>query len=73
MTHHPRKMSCLPPRAPKAVSITPEAAQSSVNFQGWGTSLAWFAHALGHDPQSRDTVLQLLFSKDKGLGLNIVR
>lgn len=42
-------------------------------WEGWGTSLAWFAHALGHDPGTRDLVCQLLFSKEHGLGLNIVR
>ena len=43
-------------------------------FQGWGTSLAWFAHILGSTPDSvRNKYADLIFDKHKGLGLNIVR
>lgn len=35
--------------------------------------MAWFGHALGHDSTTRDLVCRLLFSKDEGLGFNIVR
>jgi hypothetical protein len=45
----------------------------AVVWEGWGTSLAWFGHALGHNPSTCETVCQLLFSKNHGLGLNIVR
>jgi len=43
-------------------------------FQGWGTSLAWFANVLGGTPDSvRNHYADLIFDVHKGLGLNIVR
>lgn len=44
-------------------------------FEGWGTSLAWWGHVLGQwkDGQKLDEVLDLVFDREKGLGLNIVR
>jgi O-glycosyl hydrolase len=43
-------------------------------FEGWGTSLAWGANAVGgwSDP-NRTAIADLLFSLNDGLGLNIVR
>lgn len=43
-------------------------------FDGFGTSLAWFAYILGNasDP-NRDMLADLFFDPDKGLGLNVVR
>lgn len=45
------------------------------NFEGWGTSLAWWGHILGQweDQEKFDEVMDLIFDADKGLGLNIVR
>ncbi len=63
-------MSACLSSAPREVS--PDTSVGVV-WEGWGTSLAWFAHALGHDSSTRDTVAQLLFSKDHGLGMNIAR
>ena len=40
--------------------------------QGWGTSLAWFANALGQRSQVRERLADLLFS-EAGLALSIVR
>lgn len=57
------------PTQPTEVRVT---QQTSRLWEGWGTSLAWFGHALGHNPSSRDIVCQLLFAKSY-LGLNIVR
>lgn len=49
--------------------------QSYDHFEGWGTSLAWWANDLGgwKDQAKVDEVMDLVFDADKGLGLNIVR
>ncbi|WP_127473297.1 glycoside hydrolase [Microbacterium sulfonylureivorans] len=55
------------------VRITPNPAYASEPFEGWGTSLVWFANATGGYP---DDVRQALFDKvfgDEGLNLNIAR
>ncbi|MFK4761664.1 glycoside hydrolase [Microbacterium sp. ZW T5_45] len=55
------------------VTITPNPAYASAPFEGWGTSLVWFANATGGYP---DDVRQDLFDKvfgDEGLNLNIAR
>src|SRR6478752_6510871 len=66
------------PAAPAAtaaatVRITPNPSYAAQPFEGWGTSLAWFAEATGSYP---DSVRQALFDKvfgDDGLALNIAR
>ncbi|MDY0908478.1 glycoside hydrolase [Microbacterium sp. CFBP9034] len=55
------------------VRITPNPAYASAPFEGWGTSLVWFANATGGYPEG---VRQDLFDKvfgDDGLNLNIAR
>lgn len=49
--------------------------QSYDHFEGWGTSLAWWANDLGgwKDQAKVDEVMDLIFDPAKGLGLNIVR
>jgi O-glycosyl hydrolase len=44
-------------------------------FEGWGTSLCWWANAVGawQDGARKDEVMDLVFDPCKGLGLNIVR
>jgi O-glycosyl hydrolase len=42
-------------------------------FDGWGTSLCWFANAIGRWPEpQRSEIADALFS-DRGLGLTVVR
>ncbi len=41
-------------------------------FQGWGTSLCWWAHRLGFDSELVKKSAELFYSKS-GLGLNIMR
>ncbi|MBQ6600831.1 MAG: hypothetical protein IIX36_04235 [Clostridia bacterium] len=41
-------------------------------FEGWGTSLCWWAHRLGYDDELAQKSADLFYSKD-GLGLNIMR
>jgi len=73
-------LSCLVPlstSAAKAATGTVEVVDPTVEYQtiqGWGTSLAWFAHILGgaNDPV-RNQIADLIFSPTKGLGLNVVR
>lgn len=71
-------MACVS-KPPKPVVLTMPAGGappgSSGPFQGWGTSLAWFAHATGKDPALRERVCQLLFGPRAGGGLamNVVR
>lgn len=45
-----------------------------VTWEGWGTSLCWWAHFLGGRPEDdQKKVLDLLFDPETGLNLNIVR
>jgi len=67
------------------VAYTSESTTDSVNvvvnpgeqyqtLEGWGTSLAWFAHIMGDAPVAvRDKLISLLFNPQTGLGLNVVR
>lgn len=41
-------------------------------FEGWGTSLCWWAHRLGFDDELAQSAADLFYSKE-GLGLNIMR
>ncbi len=41
-------------------------------FQGWGTSLCWWANRLGYSPSLTERSAKLFFSKE-GLNLNIMR
>lgn len=55
------------------ITITPNPSYLGPEFEGWGTSLVWFANATGGYP---DDVRQDLFDKvfgDAGLNLNIAR
>ncbi|MBO0994720.1 glycoside hydrolase family 30 protein [Bacillus sp. SD088] len=55
------------------IQIQPDDGYS--NFEGWGTSLAWWAHIIGQwkDKEKMSELLDLVFDEKKGLGLNIVR
>ncbi len=55
------------------VTITPNPSYQSEAFEGWGTSLAWFANATGDYPDDvRNTLREAVFGED-GLNLNIAR
>ncbi|MBO0721651.1 MAG: RICIN domain-containing protein [Blastocatellia bacterium] len=44
------------------------------NFEGWGTSLAWWANVVGGFPEpDRSNITRMFFDPVTGLGLNIVR
>ena len=56
-----------------AVTVTPNPWYAGETFQGWGTSLVWFANATGGYPADvRQDLYDKLFTAD-GLDLNIAR
>ncbi len=42
-------------------------------FEGWGTSLCWWANRVGYSDELTDRAAVAFFDKEKGLGLNIGR
>jgi hypothetical protein len=72
-------LALLPAALPAAadwatpVTITPNPASRGEAFEGWGTSLVWFANATaGYSPELREELYQKVFGED-GLNLNIAR
>ncbi|MFH8238795.1 glycoside hydrolase [Streptomyces sp. NPDC018321] len=60
-------------RAAASVTVRPDPSYRQERFEGWGTSLVWFANATGdYPPEIREKLARLLFD-DQGLGLNIAR
>jgi len=56
---------------PRLIRVQPEKAAET--FEGWGTSLCWFANAVGRWPEpQRSAVADALFAST-GLGLTFVR
>lgn len=59
--------------AAAAVTVRPDPSYQQEEFEGWGTSLVWFANATGDYPDEiREELAELLFGDD-GLALNIAR
>lgn len=59
--------------APVPLRITPNPAYQGDEFEGWGTSLVWFANATGGYPEAvRQDLFDKVFGED-GLNLNIAR
>nr|MDT0663177.1 RICIN domain-containing protein [Micromonospora sp. DSM 115978] len=59
--------------ADSAVTVRIDPSYQQQPFEGWGTSLVWFANATGGYPDEiRDALVDLLFGED-GLRLNIAR
>lgn len=58
----------------KEIIISTKNASTTNNgiFQGWGTSLCWWANRVGYSPALTEKCADLFFSK-KGLNLNIMR
>ncbi len=56
------------------IKISKENASTTNNgiFQGWGTSLCWWAHRVGYSPVLTEKSAKLFFG-DQGLDLNIMR
>lgn len=56
-----------------SVTVRLDPSYQQQPFEGWGTSLAWFANVTGgYPPHIREKLASLLFGAD-GLGLNIAR
>ncbi|MEU9573892.1 glycoside hydrolase [Streptomyces massasporeus] len=61
------------PATAAGVTVRPDPSYSGDEFEGWGTSLVWFANATGdYPPAVREKLYKLLFGDD-GLNLNIAR
>ncbi|MFG2364049.1 RICIN domain-containing protein [Streptomyces mirabilis] len=61
------------PAAAASVTVRPDPSYKEQSFEGWGTSLVWFANATGDYPAPiREKLAKLLFGDD-GLNLNIAR
>ncbi|MGP4047938.1 RICIN domain-containing protein [Streptomyces sp. 2A115] len=59
--------------AASSVTVQPDPSYKHERFEGWGTSLVWFANATGDYPKEiREKLADLLFGDD-GLALNIAR
>lgn len=66
-------LTASPAAAADGVRITPNPATAGAAFEGWGTSLVWFANATGDYPEAlREELYQKVFGED-GLDLNIAR
>ncbi|CAI5474948.1 unnamed protein product [Closterium sp. Yama58-4] len=58
--------------ATSTITIAPD--WNGQTWRGWGTSLAWFGNYVGKLPDDQfNLVMDLLFDKDKGIGLNLAR
>ncbi|UZX01303.1 hypothetical protein F8G81_00715 [Arthrobacter sp. CDRTa11] len=56
-----------------AVTVKPDPSYQGDPFEGWGTSLVWFANATGDYPDEvRERLAEMVFG-DEGLNLNIAR
>ncbi len=59
---------------PAPISGTIDAAHPWQRFEGWGTSLAWWAHVVGGYPAGvRQKLVDMFFNQKTGLGLTVVR
>ncbi len=57
-----------------STSILIDPSTQYQTFEGWGTSLSWWANIVGGwSTANRQAVTSLLFSQTNGLGMNIAR
>jgi O-glycosyl hydrolase len=56
-------------------TVKVDVSMANQTFEGWGTSLAWFANSVGGwtDTTTQGSMMQALFSPSNGLGLNYLR
>ena len=62
--------------ASEVVTIDPHTGGSAVNegvFEGWGTSLCWWANRLGYSEVLTEKAAKAFFDPEEGLGMNIAR
>ena len=60
-------------RAVFAIDPSKISAFNDGKFQGWGTSLCWWANRIGYSDTLAQQAAQLLFDAETGLGMNIAR
>lgn len=62
-------------RVKAATEVTIDPGTQFQTLEGWGTTLAWWADAIGNwtDETKKNEILDLVFSPTNGLGLNIAR
>ncbi len=62
-------------KADKVITICPDQASpfNGGSFEGWGTSFCWWANRLGYSDSLAKQVAEKFYSKEQGLGLNIIR
>ncbi|GGK54740.1 RICIN domain-containing protein [Streptomyces flaveus] len=69
----PSSTAQVPEADTPSVTVRPDPSYKHDKFEGWGTSLVWFANATGdYPPAVREKLAKLLFD-DSGLALNIAR
>jgi O-glycosyl hydrolase len=60
------------PTPVEKINIDPAAQYQE--FEGWGTSLAWFGNVIGGWSEPvKNAIADMLFDQEQGLGLNVVR
>ncbi|WP_328840446.1 glycoside hydrolase [Streptomyces europaeiscabiei] len=73
MSAPPATADATVPAAQNAVTVRIDPSYQQQEFEGWGTSLVWFANATGNYPEPiRRRLVDMLFGED-GLNLNIAR
>lgn len=55
------------------VSMENAIRTNDASWEGWGTSLCWWANRIGYDKTLTSKSAELFFDARKGLGLNIMR
>lgn len=59
-------------QAASVISVDPSAQYA--DWEGWGTSLAWFGNVIGGwSDAERNAIADKLFSLEEGMGLNVIR
>jgi O-glycosyl hydrolase len=72
--HASRLFKLVPDTPPATVTATVDPSIQYQTWEGWGTSLAWWAKVVGGYPEpARSEYIEKAFDPVKGLGLNIVR
>ena len=56
-----------------AIDATTGSPFNNGKFEGWGTSLCWWANRIGYSDVLAQKAVELLFDAEKGLGMNIAR
>ena len=72
--HGSRLFRLVADTQPSAVTALVDPSVQYQTWEGWGTSLAWWAKVVGGYPEpARSDYIEKAFDPVKGLGLNIVR